>query len=306
MAISFHPLGIDDRTLVQTHVADTECRNCDLNFMNLISWRFLYDTEVAEHNGWLLLRFKADGHLAYLAPVGNGNWKQVMEELMDDARTQGHPFLMLGVCENSLNQLEAAMPGYFFAAADRNYTDYIYERERLASLSGKKLQSKRNFANRFAASHPDFEVMPLTPDEMDECIDLDSKWAEQKAEETDAGRYTYEAERRSMLAVFDHWADLGGQGAVLKAEHRIVAFTYGAPVNRDTFDVCLEKADTTYEGAFATINREFARLLPEQYVYVNREEDLGIAGLRNSKLSYHPAILLHKYTVMTKHPLGEK
>ena len=72
----------------------------------------------------------------------------------------------------------------------------------------------------------------------------------------------------------------------------MVAFTYGTAVTTDTFDVCVEKADRHVEGAFAIINQQFAEHLPEQYIYINREEDMGLAGLRKAKLSYHPAILL--------------
>lgn len=305
MPIPFHPLTLSDKALIQERVLHTERRNCDLNFMNLISWRFLYDTEVADYDGWLLFRFKADGHLAYLSPVGDGDWGEVMAALVDDSEHQGHPFLMLGVCQNALNKLDEVLPGYFYATADRSYTDYIYRRESLATLSGKKLQPKRNFANRFASHYPDFTTAPLTRELIPQCIELDEKWADQKAVETDAGRYTYEAERRSLLTVFENWEALDGRGLVLQTGGEIVAFTYGGPVNYDTFDTCVEKADTSYEGAFAMINREFARSLPEQYVYVNREEDLGIEGLRRSKLSYHPEILLQKYTVMTKHPFAK-
>lgn len=304
MPIPFHPLTLADKELVRRYVLPTDCRNCDLNFMNLVSWRFLYDTEVAEYKHSLLFRFKADGHPAYLAPVGEGDWREVLTDLLDDAARLEVPFLMLGVCPNSLARLDDAMPDYFYATADRAYTDYIYSREALATLAGKKLQPKRNFANRFARLYPDFEVVPLDRGHIDQCIELDLKWAGQKAEETDAGRYTYEAERRSLLTAFEHWESLDGHGIVLLVEGNIVAFSFGAAINHDTFDVCVEKADTAYEGSFAAINREMARSLPPQYVYLNREEDLGIEGLRHAKLSYHPEILLPKYTVMTKHPLA--
>ena len=304
MPISFHALSINDKDLVQQLVLPTDCRNCDLNFMNILSWRFLYDTEVAFHEGWLLFRFKAGGHLAYMAPLGNGDWSDIMHQLFEDSRALMHPFLMLGVCEKELDKLETAMPGYFFAYADRKYTDYLYERNKLATLAGKKLQSKRNFVNRFVAQHPDYEVLPLTKELIQNCLELDDLWGKSKDVETDSGEFTYYAERRSLLTVLEHWEELDGLGAVLRVEGQTVAFTYGAPVNADTFDVCMEKADTRYEGAFATINREFARMIPEQYKYLNREEDLGIEGLRRSKMSYHPDILLHKYTVMTKHPFA--
>ena len=109
-----------------------------------------------------------------------------------------------------------------------------------------------------------------------------------------------EDERQALEFAFNNWNELCGIGGVLKVGGKIVAFTYGAPVNYDTFDVCVEKADIDYEGAFTMINREFARHLPERFVYVNREEDLGIEGLRKAKLSYQPEWLLDKYTVTKK------
>lgn len=306
MRIPFHPLTLADKTLVRQRVLHTECRNCDLNFMNLVSWRFLYDTEVADYNDWLLFRFKADGHLAYLAPVGpSSDWKNVLHDMMHDAELEGHPFLMLGVCKNSLAQLHAALLDYFYAHADRAYTDYIYSREKLSALAGKKLQSKRNFANRFAKLYPDYEALPLTREHIDECLALYTTWAEEKGKEANAQRYTYEAEHRSLRTVFHNWEELDGSGMVLRTGGRIVAFTYGAPINYDTFGVCMEKADTNFEGSFAMINREFARSLPPQYTLINREEDLGIEGLRHAKLSYQPEILLTKYSVMTKHPFSK-
>lgn len=309
MRLTFHPLTLADRTLVQERIFPTDCRNCDLNFVNLIGWRFLYDTEMADCDGWLVFRFRADGHRAYLAPVGNGDWRPVVQAMMDDARSNRHPFLLLGVCEHSLDQLHRAMPGHFYATADRDYSDYIYSREKLASLAGKKLQPKRNFANRFARLHPDYEVQPLTRDNIPECIALDALWMETKTEELDTEkrqttRYTYEAERRALLTVLDNWEEIGARGIVLRADGRIVAFTYGAPITHDTFGICMEKADTRYEGAFAMVNREFARTIPPQFTLLNREEDLGIAGLRHAKLSYQPEFLLQKYSVMTKHPFA--
>lgn len=212
MCISFHPLTPADKSLVQERVYHTECRNCDLNFMNLVSWRFMYDTEVALHRDFLLFRFKADGHLAYLAPVGTGNWKAVLHDMMADAAQLEHPFLMLGVCENALAQLDVTMPGYFYATADRAFTDYIYSREKLASLAGKKLQPKRNYVNRFTKLYPDFTTEPLTSKDIDECIALDAQWVDTKAAENEAGRYTFDAERQSLITALKHWDVLEGRG----------------------------------------------------------------------------------------------
>lgn len=304
MPIPFHPLELADKEAIKKMVHDSACRNCDLNFMNLFSWRFLYDTEVAVYKHWLLFRFKADGHNAYMAPVGNGDWRDIVTEMQTDAKALGHPFLMLGVCDTPVACLEEAMPGYFYAKADRNFSDYIYLRESLATLAGKKMQAKRNFANRFARLYPDYRFEPLQPSHFGECMELALRWTSEKHTPAEPSRYTWQAERQSIQTVFDHWDALDGQGGTIWIGNRLAAFTYGAPVNHDTFDICAEKADAAYEGIYATLCRDFARSIPPAYTYINREEDLGIDGLRQSKLSYHPYMLLHKYTVMTKHPMG--
>lgn len=300
--LSFHPLCLHDAAQIRRKVEQTECRNCDLNFMNLYGWRFLYDTEVAYFGEWLIFRFQAHGHLAYLPPVGPAGWQEPLAAMRLDAAEAGHPFLLLGVCEREVQSLQAALPGYFYAHADRDHADYIYAREALAELRGKKLQAKRNHANRFARNFPDYALSALQPSDFSDCQALYERWAAQKDEAE--GAKTYEAEHRAFSNVLSAWDEIGGSGLALRVGGKLVAFTYGAPVNYDTFDVCMEKADTDYEGAYAFINRAMAASLPPRYRWINREEDLGVPGLRTAKLSYHPEHLLQKYTVLTKHPLG--
>lgn len=300
--IPFRPLSLEDKSLVQDAVYSTECRNCDFSFMNLMSWRFLYDTEIAWHKERLLLRFRTNGHVAYQMPVGGGDIHEVMEDLLEDARLHGHAFLMLGICRHALPPILDALPAHFYATPDRDHADYVYLREKLSTLSGKKLQPKRNHANRFAALYPHYTYEPLVPEDFGECKELEQRWAVQK--EGNSRQEGYAHERKSMHYVLDHWEQLDGMGGILRVEGKVVAFTYGAAINRDTFDVCVEKADTGYEGAYAVINREFARHIPERFVYINREEDLGIEGLRKAKLSYQPEMILEKHLIMSRHPFS--
>jgi hypothetical protein len=101
-------------------------------------------------------------------------------------------------------------------------------------------------------------------------------------------------ENRSLEYALNHFDILGLTGGAIKIENEIVAFTYGSPINHSTFGVHVEKADIGFDGIFSVINQEFVARLPEKYHYINREEDLGLPGLRKSKLSYHPAIILEK------------
>lgn len=316
--ITFKNVTTADRATIQHYTLNSDRMNCDLSFANIITWRFLYDTQWAEVDGFLVFRFWADHHLAYMAPVADGPWTdatltafaRVVRTMRDDAIAMGHPFLMLGVSERMRDRLETAFPGAFRYREERDFADYIYLRERLATLAGKKLQGKRNHCNKFRKLYPNYEYRPLTKEMIGECLRLEETWRENREEDstTDAAERHENDERteeqRSMVRAFSYWDDIDAHGGTIWVDGRLVAFTFGCPINHETFDVCVEKADLSYEGAFSIINQEFARHLPEQYVYVNREEDLGIEGLRRAKLSYKPDILLMKHSVMEQEPLA--
>jgi hypothetical protein len=289
--ITFQPIDLAHRETILRYTLRSERRNCDLSFANLMSWRFLYLTEVAELGGYLLFRFRVDGQLMYMMPLGQGPLRPVVLALMEDARRQQADFRMAGVCAELVPLIEAEFPGVFRFTGNRDYADYVYLRSDLATLRGKKLQPKRNHVHRFEALYPDYEYLPLTPDRVEECLQLEELW---RRENGAAEKFALNAERRSMTFALQHLRELGITGGVLHAAGRPVAFTYGAPINAVTWDTCVEKADTEVEGAYAMINMLYAQHLDEQYLYINREEDLGLEGLRRAKLSYHPVALLDK------------
>ena len=300
--IAFKPIDLSDKETVQKYTLCSPRRNCDLSFVNLYSWRFLYQTEIAEMDGFLLFRFYADGQLAYMMPVGEGSdIRPVIEALMEDAKSQGALFRLLGVCANMRAELENAFPDRFNFVSDRDYADYIYLRSDLSTLKGKKFQAKRNHINRFRNTYPDYEYAPITPDRIRECLDLEAEWC--KVNNCDQQEGTGN-ERRALVYALHNFEVLGLTGGILRVNGKIVAFTFGMPINHETFGVHVEKADTTIDGAYAMINYEFANRIPEQYIYINREEDLGIEGLRKAKLSYQPVTILEKYMACLKsHPM---
>jgi hypothetical protein len=289
--ITFQPICLAHREMILRYTLASERRNCDLSFANLMSWRFLYLTEVAELDGYLLFRFYVDGQLIYMMPLGQGPLRPVILALMEDARRQQAEFRMAGVCTEQVPLIGAEFPGVFRFTGNRDYADYVYLRSDLATLHGKKLQPKRNHVHRFEALYPDYEYLPLTPDRVEECLQLEELW---RRENGAAEKFALDAERRSMTFALQHLEELDIKGGVLHAAGRPVAFTYGAPINAVTWDTCVEKADTEVEGAYAMINMLYAQHLDEQYLYINREEDLGLEGLRRAKLSYHPVTLLDK------------
>lgn len=318
--IKFKDITVDDKDIIQSFTLWGERQNCDLSFSNLMSWRFLYNTQYAIVNDYLVFRFYTDRHLAYMMPVprpkpqDDGTFRvepcdecsvSVIRAIRDDSIAMGHPFLMLGVCNYMRDIIEKSFPDTFDIKPDRNFSDYIYTRDKLVNLSGKKLQSKRNHINKFKTLYPQYEYRELTPDLIPQCLEIERKW--RRVSKDDNGEMPDEelsVELRSMTRAFNRWDRLGLVGGTIFVDGNMVAFTFGCPINRNTFDVCVEKADVGYEGSFSIINQEFVKHLPEQYYYINREEDMGDEGLRKAKLSYKPDILLEKNVIMEKHPLA--
>ena len=293
MIIPFRPITAADADLLRSYTMESKCMNCDMNVANLCSWQFLYHTEWAVVEGFLVLRFVSDGHVTYMKPIGKGDLRPVLEMLMADARSLGDTFRMACVCPCAQGLMEESMPGAFAYSVNRDRADYLYLREKLVTLSGKKLQPKRNHISKFKRTYPNYEYRPLTADLVPDCIRLGEEWCRTN---DSCMQRAMQAEQRMIDYALHHIDELHIVGGTLWVEGRMVAFTFGARINAEAFDVCVEKADTAYEGAYAMINNEFVSRLPEDITYINREEDLGLEGLRKAKLSYQPDLILDKMT----------
>lgn len=299
MIIPFKPITAADADLLRSYTMEGKCMNCDMNVANLCSWQFLYHTEYAVVEGFLVLRFVSDGHVTYMKPMGKGDLRHVLELLMADARSLGDTLRMACVCPCAQGMMEESMPGAFAYSVNRDRADYLYLREKLVTLSGKKLQPKRNHISKFKRTYPNYEYRPLTADLVDDCIRLGEEWCRTN---DSCMQRAMQAEQRMIDYALHHIDELHIVGGTLWVDEKMVAFTFGARINAEAFDVCVEKADTAYEGAYAMINNEFVSRLPEDITYINREEDLGLEGLRKAKLSYQPDLILDKMTAtLTAH-----
>ena len=285
MILHFHQLTLSDREAVQAVTLNAGRRNCNYTFANLVGWQFWYYTEVCVLNNVVVLRYTHEGERAYMVCTAKDISKELLDTLLDDS--QGN-LTIIGLEDSQATQLYTlnSKPSTIIEPV-RNQYDYIYRRTDLAELHGSHLNAKRNHIHRFRAEHPNFEYRQLTPELFNECHRLTEVWQEEK----DASD-TIDAEKQVMETIFTNWDALGMIGGSIFVDGQMIAFTYGAAVTTDTIDICVEKADRRIEGAFAIINQQFAEHLPEQFVYLNREEDMGIPGLRQAKLSYHPEILL--------------
>ncbi|MDR2388633.1 MAG: phosphatidylglycerol lysyltransferase domain-containing protein [Tannerellaceae bacterium] len=303
MSIVFKAIEITDREVITSFTLPSPFRNCDFSFANMCSWRFLYRSEYALACGFLFIRFRLDGPLsspAYMFPLGGGDLSEAIRLMETDALEQGgYPLQILGVTQPGKEKLENRFPHAFQFIPSRDYADYLYLREDLIALSGKKYQAKRNHINHFNKLYA-YSYLPLTPELVAECLRLEYKWYQANHTLQDAEELSNE--RRSLTFALRHAGELGLTGGAICVDRQIIAFAFGAPVNHDTFAVHAEKADVRYPGIYSVMNREFAARLPARYLYINREEDLGIAGLRQAKQSWRPVFLLDKFLAMKIRP----
>lgn len=289
--IKFHEITLADKKWMDEKLAEDGRNACEYTFANNFIWRKTYQVEVAEACGCLVIRFKENERYCYSYPVGAGDKKTAIELMMKECQNAGRKLQMSPLSEEDKKQLAVWFPGHFLIAPDRDDFDYIYSREKLATLAGKKLHGKRNHIARFKDGD-DWSYEPMSADNLEECRRMTYTWIRMRSE-----KWNEEMEEEIMVLheAFDHMEELGLVGGVLRKAGEIVAFTMGEPLNEDTFVVHFEKAYPDMQGAYPMINQQFVQNACEKYTYVNREEDTGDPGLRKAKLSYYPEILLKKY-----------
>lgn len=288
----FRPIRLEDKTEIERFTRTAGIANCDLAFANMYCWEGTYRSAWCVEEGFLLIRFYIDGsrRIGYMQPLGEGDFTHLVPRLEADARAAGQPLRIAGLTPDGAAALRRACPA-FGIMRNRDYEDYVYRADDLRHLAGRRYQPKRNHINRFESTY-DYRYEELTPALAPECMRLERLW--RAAHDGHTAELT--AEQHAMQRAFDRFEELELRGGALFVEDRLAAFTYGSAIDDRTFCIHVEKADTRYDGAFTMINKLFAQHLPPHYTLIDREEDLGLEGLRRSKSSYHPLFLQPKLT----------
>lgn len=298
--LEFHKISTEDRIWMTEKFKEEQPEACEYTFVNNFIWRKSYGVEVARICGCGLIRYHGKKSYRYSYPFGNGDKKAVIEALLlycHEGTGDGYKLDLCPITEKQRKELIEWFPGQFEIEADRDDFDYVYLKDDLASLRGKKYHGKRNHIARFM-DRDDWEYETLTAENIQECRDMSREWLtfkEDKLEEEDKLQDGVEDENIALHEALDYYEEFGLVGGLLRKEGKVVAFTIGEPLNDETMVVHFEKAYPNLQGAYPMINQQFILHECKNYKYVNREEDVGDAGLRKAKLSYYPEILLKKY-----------
>ncbi len=310
IVIEYRPIGFEDLATFHSYLRWEDVQGCEWSDVNLLTWDH-YGLEYAIVEGYLVLRFILDGQYTHtmplppvpdgiehprLADASDGCLECVISALRDECFAHHQPLSIINLNQRNIDFLQRTFPGEFeFSEPLIQRYDYICLRENIINLPGHALRPKRQHLSQFPKFYPNHEYRELEPSMFPECLQLLQHWSDN----AEAIGHIQAAdskvmERESISQVFDNWERFGAIGGAMYVDGKMVAFTYGVPINVNTFDLCVEKGDIAYKGVYTVIRHEFMQHIPEQYVYINLEEDMGLPGLRRAKSSYHPAYQIQK------------
>ena len=289
-------IGLEDRNRLNRFFEAENSRSADYSFGNIYMWDERFLQSVCPVGDRLVTLLHRNGEEYFAFPVGSGDLRPAFDAMAEYCAEKGLAFKICGILEEHRTMIEEAFPHAFDFAEDRDYSDYLYEIEKLALYPGKHLHGKRNFCNRFEAENT-WRFEPMTDEHIAPCLTMLRSWEGSHEDST----LIYE--HKAILRGFEHMRELGLLGGVLYAGDAIAGFTLGERISDDTFCTHFEKAYAEIPGAYPMVCREMARLVQTQIPqirYVNREDDMGLPSLRESKLSYKPESILMKYTAVAK------
>ena len=297
--LNFEYPSIEDRSWLRPILSDSGFMGSENAFGTLFLWSGSYHSRVCRKDGFVFLSSGEHFHTYNFPftedPDRAGDLGDALRILIADAREKGHRFQMWGMTPRETKLMEEALPGTFEFTLDRDGSDYLYSPRDLIELSGRKFHGKRNHLARFNRQYQ-WTYEDVTPENLEPCREVAREWCRQNGC-TENG---LDKEACALRRAFDYFAELHLLGGLIRIDGKPVAFTIGEEINPKTFLLHFEKALPDYEGLYAAINHEFAAKNLSGYEYVNREEDMGLEGLRRAKLSYNPSLLLEKYRAVLK------
>lgn len=288
----FKEIELSDKKKIQEYFTPEKCAGAHQSFTNMYIWQESYNISFSEEDGFLFIKSRHSHDCSYyIFPCGEGDRKAAIEKIIEDAKNCGCKCIIAHMSPEECEFLKENFGDRFVFRNDRNNAEYVYEAQSLINLSGKKLHSKKNFVNTFLNSY-NWEYSEITPENIDAAKDF---CIASIKEREDHGEELLAAEK-----LFSSFFELGLSGGVLYVDGRLCAVTAGEMLSYDTAVIHLEKADTTLRGSYAAINNLFAKNRFADIKYINREEDMGIEGLRRAKESYRPCHMVEKWVAAEK------
>ncbi len=274
--------------------------NSHFNFTNLYMWREAYNVMWAKDEDVLYMKAGWDGQEFFLQPFGpQEKLLAAVEKLVKYSKEQKKPVRFSGIERSFADVLQNFTYADFVIEPDRKNFDYVYLAEDLIKLSGRKFHAKKNHLNSFRKNYPEATYQPITDEIVTQCKLTINSWYKHRAHEIPDDPFIA-LERQAIIEVLNNFKDFRLKGGAILLGQRVVAFTFGEQLNDDTAVIHVEKADPEVRGAYPVINQAFVENAWSNMTYINREEDMGIEGLRQAKESYKPFKMIEKFNSWAK------
>ncbi|MBN2104970.1 DUF2156 domain-containing protein [bacterium] len=290
----FKYLSLEDRPTLNHYLKTYPSDASDYTFTNMFIWRSYYQVQWSILDNWLLILYNPM-HWGYyfLQPIGPPSRYEVTKTILEWLRDEmDEPEARIDRGDEKYFQ-EIDSKSSLTIEAVRDQYDYVYQRADLVHLSGRKYHNKKNHVNKFQKSF-DFIYEPLTNVVADECIHVLKKWCNWRECEKNL---LMRAEFEAVYEALCHYNALNITGGLIRVNGIMEAFAMGEMMNEDTAVIHVEKANPDLQGSFAIINQQFAEKEWHNAFYINREQDLGVEGLRKAKMSYNPHHMVKKYRI---------
>lgn len=271
--------------------------NCEHCFPTMLEWSFRHDVHIAIEENTVFMRSMGRQHMWYIFPRGDMDRKKAIDLIIQDAAELGTEISIYGIDEQNALFLQENYGHIFNVTEERDGADYIYRTADLATLPGKNYQKKRNHCSRFVRENPDYKFVVISRDNIHRAKQFQTDWNAKY--NTDNSR-DLASEQQGVFRLLDNFDTLRLMGAMIETNGEIVAITIAAPINDTMVDIMVEKAYHDVNGAYAIINRDFARNCLSQFEFINREDDMGLENLRKAKLSYYPYEIRKKYLAQSR------
>ncbi len=283
--LDIKPVTLGDLAPLREALSHYRGRLCDLSAGNALFWRDYYGISLVRLEGGMALGY---GNGRFSLPFGKDPDKALAALISAEPHAS-----LVNLTKEEADDFMSRFPQAVLTSEGRDFCDYLYNASDIVNLIGKRFAGQRNHINKFTGLYPDALFAELSEESLPLARDFCRRYFEDFGKKTEVSDYEY----RELLYQLDHWEAYGQCGGLLIHEGRAIALSAGEVVG-DTLIVHTEKADISYAGVYPMMVRSFARAFVTDTVrYINREEDMGDAGLRTSKLSYHPVMLAEKFSV---------
>lgn len=288
----FKPIDIGDKAVFDRCFREDPPQVSELTFTNLFIWRHQYHAVWREWRDCLLVILEPPQMHAFgLPPLGTGDKAKALEQLLRDLGEWTPEPTIRRVGEDFVSHFVDR--DRYQVTFDRDNCDYVYLTGDLISLSGNRYHAKKNHLNRFKKTYA-FEFRSLSEDLVQDFLGMQESWCQIRECFKEPGLLSEEVAVHEALVWF---SELRYKGGAIFIDGKAEAFSLGEPLNSDTAVIHIEKANPDIPGLYTAINQLFCEQCWSGMVYVNREQDLGVEGLRKAKESYLPHHLVNKYIV---------